>query len=76
MVIGAVSSALAVPKYLAQLHLVSIPKSTVGMLDAASLVTMCPGLGVGTVIIPGSMWKARRAAAGPEAALTESYETA
>ncbi len=71
MIIVAVSRALAVPKYLAQLNLVSIPKSTVSILDAASFVSMCLGLGVGTAIILGSMWKARREAGVAATSFTE-----
>lgn len=60
MIIVAVSRALAVPKYLEQLGLISMAKSWIEILDIVSFVTMCIALGVGAVIILGSMWKTRR----------------
>ncbi|HMK36414.1 MAG TPA: sulfite exporter TauE/SafE family protein [Desulfomonilaceae bacterium] len=60
MIIVAVSRALALPKYLDQLGLVSFSPSSVSVLDLASFVTMCVGLAVGAIIILGSMWKSRK----------------
>ncbi len=76
MIIVALSRALAVPKYLEELGMISITKSAIGLLDLASFVTMCAALAVGTVIILGSMWKSRPvrepdAYAGP---VKEGYE--
>ncbi|MBI5520641.1 MAG: sulfite exporter TauE/SafE family protein [Desulfovibrio sp.] len=61
MLIVAVSRALAVPKYLAELGLVEIPKDAVALMDKASFVIMCAALALGAVIILGSMYKARKA---------------
>ncbi len=63
MLVVAVSRALAVPQYLEQLGLISMSKSTISILDVASFVSMCMALGVGAIIILGSMWKSKRAAA-------------
>lgn len=60
MLMVAVSRAMAIPTYLAELQLVSIHKSTTGFLMACSFVTMCVALLVGAVIILGAMWKAKR----------------
>jgi len=65
MIIVAVSRALAVPKYLEQLGLISMTKSLINILDVVSFVTMCIALGVGAVIILGAMWRGRRAASEP-----------
>jgi uncharacterized protein len=65
MIIVAVSRALAVPKYLEQLGLISLSKSSISILDVVSFVTMCIALGVGAVIILGAMWKGRRASGEP-----------
>jgi len=77
MLIVAVSRALAVPKYLEQLGLMSISGSSVNFLDVASFVMMCVALGVGAVIILGSMWKGRRKSMAEEAyaaPVVEGYE--
>lgn len=75
MIIVAVSRALAVPKYLGQLGLMSISGSAVSVLDVASFVTMCIALGVGAAIILGSMWRGRRMAEEPiPASIVEGYE--
>jgi uncharacterized membrane protein YfcA len=77
MIVVAVSRALAVPKYLDQLELVSIPKSVISYLDLASFLIMCLALAVGAVIILGAMWKGKRAAAAAEsytAPLVTEYE--
>jgi uncharacterized protein len=63
MIIVAVSRALAVPKYLEQLGLIALSKSSISLLDVVSFITMCIALGVGAVIILGAMWKGSRAAA-------------
>jgi uncharacterized membrane protein YfcA len=61
MIIVAVSRGLAVPKYLNELGLISMGESTLSFLGIASFLIMCIALGVGAVIILGSMWKAKRA---------------
>jgi uncharacterized protein len=61
MLIVAVSRALAMPKYLHQLGLISVGNSTLSTLTMVSFVTMCIALAVGALIILGSMWKASRA---------------
>jgi uncharacterized membrane protein YfcA len=66
MIIVAVSRALAMPKYLDELGLMSFSKSSVAILDVVSFVTMCIALGVGAAIILGAMWKGRKAAAAEE----------
>jgi uncharacterized protein len=59
MMIVALSRALAVPKYLEQLQLISLSSSYISALDLASFVIMCLGLLVGAGIILGSMWKGK-----------------
>jgi hypothetical protein len=75
MLIVAVSRGLAIPEYLKDLGLISVGPTTLKWLSAASFITMCIALGVGAVIILGSMWRAKRAeiAKEAEAALEESY---
>jgi uncharacterized protein len=74
MVIVAVSRALAVPKYLEQLGLLSVSQSWLTVFDAASFIIMCFALGLGAVIILGAMWKGRRAAEeAVTAPVVESY---
>ncbi|OGR05377.1 MAG: hypothetical protein A3K23_03250 [Desulfobacca sp. RBG_16_58_9] len=75
MLIVAVSRALAVPTYLKDLDLLTISDSTTKVLMTASFISMCIALGVGAVIILGSMWKAKRAetAKKAEVALERSY---
>lgn len=63
MLIVAVSRALAVPKYLAQLGLMDIAPERVEFMDQASFLIMCAALLLGAVIILGSMYKARKAEA-------------
>ncbi len=63
MLIVAVSRALAMPKYLAQLGLMNISKDAVSIMDAVSFGIMCAALALGAVIILGAMVKARRAMA-------------
>jgi len=60
MLIVALSRALAVPNYLTQLGVMSVGESALSWLDTVSFVTMCVALGVGAVIILGSMIKAKR----------------
>lgn len=63
MLIVAVSRALAMPKYLAQLGLMDISPDLVGIMDKVSFGIMCAALALGAVIILGAMFKARRAMA-------------
>jgi uncharacterized membrane protein YfcA len=75
MLVVAVSRALAVPKYLEELGIISMAKSTIGLLELASFITMCAALAIGAIIILGSMWKGRPATeAYPAAPVEESYE--
>jgi uncharacterized membrane protein YfcA len=60
MIIVAFSRALAIPKYLEQLELISMSKTYISILDVFSFATMCIALAVGAIIILGSMWKSRR----------------
>jgi len=60
MVIVAVSRALAIPKYLSDLSIISVSNTLVSYLDLASFIIMCLALLVGAVIILGAMWKAKR----------------
>jgi uncharacterized protein len=75
MIIVAVSRGLAVPQYLKELGLISMGDSTLSFLSIASFIIMCIALGVGAVIILGSMWKAKRAetAKKAEMVLEKSY---
>ena len=66
MLIVAVSRALAVPKYLAELGLMDVAPETVAIMDKASFLIMCAALLMGAVIILGSMYKARKANARQE----------
>ena len=61
MLIVALSRALAIPRYLTQLGLMSTGASILEILDTVSFITMCLALAVGAVIILGSMFKAKRA---------------
>jgi uncharacterized protein len=61
MLVVAVSRGLAIPKYLTQLGILSLEQSTVSLLSTMSFVSMCIALVIGSVIILGSMWKARNA---------------
>ena len=63
MLIVAVSRALAMPKYLAQLGLMDVTPESVKIMDSISFGIMCLALTIGAVIILGSMYKARRASA-------------
>jgi len=75
MIIVAVSRALAVPKYLAELGLMNLGQTAITILDVTSFVTMCVALAVGAIIILGSMWKSRPAAeAYTPPAVAEGYE--
>lgn len=60
MLIVAVSRFFAMPKYLTQLNLLSIPESMVGLMSKASFLIMCFALLTGAVIILSSLFKARR----------------
>ena len=66
MLIVAVSRALAVPKYLAELGLMDVDPGTVSLMDKASFLIMCAALLFGALIIMGSMYKARKANAAEE----------
>ena len=68
MIIVAVSRGLAVPKYLKQLGVISLEESTISFLMGASFIIMCIALGVGALIILGSMWRAKKAESAAEAA--------
>jgi len=72
MLIVAVSRALAVPKYLAQLGLMDIDPGLVAIMDKASFVIMCAALALGALIILGSMYKARRASARAQEAFGQA----
>ncbi len=61
MLIVAVSRAIAVPKYLVSLGLMQINEGTLAIMDKVSFVFMCVALLVGSVIILGNMWRAKRA---------------
>ncbi len=75
MIIVAFSRALAVPKYLEQLGLISMDQSNIAILDLASFITMCAALAVGAIIILGSMWKGRPIPEPyPEATVAQKYE--
>jgi hypothetical protein len=63
MLIVAVSRALAVPKYLAELGLLDVAPDSVALMDAASFLIMCAALLMGAVIILGAMYKARKSSA-------------
>jgi uncharacterized membrane protein YfcA len=75
MLIVAVSRGLAIPTYLKKLDLLTIADSTAKTLMTASFLSMCFALGMGALIILGSMWKAKRAERASETAvaLEKSY---
>ena len=75
MIIVAVSRDLAIPKYLKELGVISMDNALLTVLGVASFITMCIALGVGAVIILGSMWQAKKAetAQKAELALEKSY---
>lgn len=62
MYIVVVSRFLAVPTYLTQLKLISLPERTLKLLDTASFIVMCIALLTGAGIILVSMWIARKRA--------------
>jgi uncharacterized membrane protein YfcA len=68
MLVVAVSRALAIPKYLTNLGLMSMPEPTINILMKASFLVMCFALLGGAFIILGAMWRAKRA----EAAATKA----
>ena len=76
MLIVAVSRGLAVPQYLEQLNIISLDPSVLKVLDTTSFILMAGALGLGAVIILGSMWKGRREAreAMDAAPIVEGYE--
>jgi hypothetical protein len=61
MLIVAVSRGLAIPKYLTKLGVISVPESWINIMMSISFLSMCFALGMGALIILGSMWKAKRA---------------
>ena len=61
MIIVAVSRGLAMPAYLKELGVLSLSETMVAWLNGMSFIIMCIALGVGALIILGSMWKAKRA---------------
>ncbi len=63
MLIVAISRGLAIPKYLTELGVITMPSSTISLLMTASFIAMCLALGTGAVIILGAMWRAKRAEA-------------
>ena len=65
MIIVAVSRALAVPQYLVELEFMSLSPLTLSILSKASFIIMCLALAIGSFIILGAMWKAKRAEAAP-----------
>ncbi len=69
MLIVALSRALAVPGYLKELGVISLSDSVAGVLTVLSFAVMCLALLVGSVIILGAMWKARR----PEYPVEQAY---
>jgi hypothetical protein len=69
MIIVALSRGLAIPGYLAKLGVMSIGQDTVSILGAVSFVTMCFALLTGATVILVSMWRARRSAFMPKAAV-------
>lgn len=75
MIIVAVSRGLAIPKYLKELGLISMNNTVLTVLGVASFITMCIALGIGAVIILGSMWQAKKAEAAQKAeyALEKTY---
>jgi uncharacterized membrane protein YfcA len=77
MLIVAVSRAVAIPKYLTQLELISMSKGLLDVLNTISYLSMIFALGVGSVIILGAIWKgirSERAAAGVEALAYKKVE--
>ena len=63
MLVVAVSRALAVPEYLNALGFTSLSPLTLSILSKASFLIMCLALAIGSFIILGAMWKAKRAEA-------------
>jgi uncharacterized membrane protein YfcA len=61
MLIVAVSRGLAIPKYLTNLGVISVQESWINIMMSISFLSMCFALGMGALIILGSMWKAKRA---------------
>jgi len=62
MYIVVVSRFLAVPRYLTELNLMSLPEGTLKLLDKVSFIFMCIGLLTGAAIILVNMWVVRRRA--------------
>ena len=68
MLIVAVSRGLAIPTYLRDLELINVSGSAAKTMMTASFFSMCFALGMGALIILGSMWKAKRAESKAKAA--------
>ncbi|MEJ5300164.1 MAG: sulfite exporter TauE/SafE family protein [Thermodesulforhabdaceae bacterium] len=62
MYIVVISRFFAVPRYLTQLNLISMPEKTLKILDIVSFLFMCLALLTGAVIILSNMWIARKRA--------------
>jgi hypothetical protein len=60
MLIVAVSRLLALPKYLNELHLISLNENFIRLMTQLSFTVMCIALLVGASIILSSLFKARR----------------
>jgi hypothetical protein len=62
MYIVVVSRFFAVPRYLTELKLISLPESTLKLLDRVNFLFMCLALLTGAAIILVNMWVARKRA--------------
>jgi uncharacterized membrane protein YfcA len=76
MLIVAVSRALAVPEYLAELGWASFSPFAIGLMKNLSFIIMCLALAIGAVIILGAMFKARKESPGLQPAAAEPVVTA
>jgi uncharacterized membrane protein YfcA len=74
MLVVALSRGLAIPKYLAELGVISWSGKTTDLLMTVSFATMCLALAVGAVIILGSMVKGRPVTETPPPLRQESYD--
>jgi hypothetical protein len=61
MLIVAVSRAVAIPKYLTQLQIISVDPGYLKVMDTVSYLSMLFALGVGSIIILGAIFKGIRA---------------
>ncbi len=78
MLIVALSRAMAIPKYLERLGLLSMPPEVVDLLSKASFASMCAALGTGAAMILGAMWRARTPSVREpkERAVEKAYQSA